>query len=90
MSILLSLARAQHCRWIVCEAVQPRTGQPRDIFGGRRICGAVVSAPTSYCLDHRLRVYDRTPRAAAPPPDASVRHRAPDPDILPELTEIFG
>lgn len=86
MSILLSNARAGQCRWIVCDDA----GDKRDLFGGRRVCGAVASFPTSYCLDHRLRVYDRTPRAFAPPQDASVRRHAPEPETQPELTEIFG
>ena len=83
MSVLLSRARAGQCRWIVCEDA----GDRRDLFGGRRVCGAAVSFPTSYCLDHRLRVYDRTPRAFAPPQDASVRRQAPEPETQPLLKE---
>lgn len=90
MSILLSQARAQHCRWIVCEAVPRRKGEPRDIFAGRRVCGALVSWPTSYCLGHRLVVYAPVAGAPAPAHDFTVVRRAADPETLPELTEIFG
>ncbi len=86
MSVLLSKARAGQCRWIVCDDV----GDKRDLFGGSRVCGAVVSFPTSYCLGHRLVVYERTPRAFAPPQDATVRRHSPEPETQPELTEIFG
>lgn len=86
MSVLLTKACTGQCRWIVCDDV----GDKRDLFGGRRVCGAAVSVPTSYCLDHRLRVYERTPRAFAPPQDASVRRHAPETETQPELTEIFG
>jgi hypothetical protein len=87
MSILLSKARSGQCRWIVCDP----TGDKRDAFGGRRICGAAVSHPTSYCLGHRLVVYARTDTASPPPPqDFSLRHRPPEAETQPELTEIFG
>ncbi|KPH80542.1 hypothetical protein [Bosea vaviloviae] len=86
MSILLSRALAGQCRWLVCEAA----GDKRDAFDGRRVCGAVVSWPTSYCLGHRLVVYERTPLASAPPQDFTIQRRAPDPETQPELTEIFG
>lgn len=95
MSILLSNARPGQCRWIVCAAVDPapsrRSGVMPDLFGGRRVCGAAVSFPTSYCLGHRLVVYARTEVAApAPALDFSVTRRPPEPETLPELTEIFG
>ncbi|MDP3408220.1 hypothetical protein [Bosea sp. (in: a-proteobacteria)] len=86
MSVLLSKARSGQCRWIVCDD----TGDRRDLFGGRRVCGAAVSFPTSYCLGHRLVVYQRTPRASGPPQDFTVQRRAPEPETQPELTEIFG
>ena len=86
MSVLLSKARAGQCRWIVCDDV----GDKRDLFGGRRVCGAAVSFPTSYCLGHRLRVYERTARASGPPQDFTVQRRTPEPETQPELTEIFG
>ncbi|CAN5127800.1 hypothetical protein BH10PSE8_BH10PSE8_00800 [soil metagenome] len=86
MSILLSKAVQGQCRWIVCEP----TGDKRDAFGGRRVCGAVVSWPTSYCLGHRLVVYERTAPASGPPQDVSVQRREPERETQPELTEIFG
>lgn len=92
MSILLSRAGATQCRWFVCDAVDPppaRTGTMPDLFRGRRVCGAPVSGPTSYCAEHRLRVHDSA-ALPAPPADFTVAHRAPSPDLQPELTEIFG
>ncbi|MGY6246666.1 hypothetical protein ACXIUS_03825 [Bosea thiooxidans] len=87
MSILLSKARAGQCRWIVCEPA----GDKRDAFGGRRVCGAAVSFPTSYCLGHRLVVYARTEtRETAPPQEFTLLRQKPEPETLPELTEIFG
>ncbi|PZU93095.1 MAG: hypothetical protein DI527_07555 [Chelatococcus sp.] len=90
MSILLSRAREGQCRWIVCEAgpASPRAAAP-DLFGGRRVCGAPVSGLTSYCAEHRLRVYERAP-APRPPIDLATARRLPAPDLQPELTEIFG
>lgn len=89
MSILLSRARFDHCRWPVCEAIASRRGEPRDIFGGRRVCGAEVSRPTSYCAEHRLRVYDRAPEMRVGS-DFTSRRAPPALDQQPELTEIFG
>ncbi len=89
MSILLSRAKAGQCRWIVCEAVS----QPSlrgDTFGGRRVCGAVTSWPSSFCLGHRLVAYQRTEKVAGPPQEFAVLRRQPEPETLPELTEIFG
>ena len=90
MSILLSRARSGECRWIVCEAVEARRGEPRDAFGGRRVCGAPVSWPTSYCAGHRLVVYERTVKAPGAPQDITLLRRQSEPDARPELTEIFG
>lgn len=95
MSILFSKARSGQCRWIVCDAVDPapsrRSGVMPDLFGGRRVCGAPVSFPTSYCLGHRLVVYARTETTSpAPPQEFSLLRRPPEPETLPELTEIFG
>ncbi len=90
MAILLSKAVSGQCRWIVCEAVAPRKGEPRDIFGGRRVCGAAVSWPTSYCLGHRLVVYAPVEKTPAPPQEFALLRRPPEPETLPELTEIFG
>lgn len=92
MSILLSKARGtfDQCRWIVCEAVEARRGEPRDAFDGSRICGAPVSWPTSYCLGHRLVVYERTVKAPGAPRDTTLLNRLPEPEARPELTEIFG
>lgn len=89
MSVLLSRARDGQCRWPVCEPVEPRRGEPRDIFGGRRICGAAASLPTSYCAEHRLRVYDRAPEIRIGS-DFTSRRAPPALDQQPELTEIFG
>lgn len=89
MSILLSRARSEHCRWPVCEAVEPRRGQPRDMFLGQRVCGGLVSWPTSYCAEHRLRVYERAP-AVRLGGDGTAARAAPELDLQPELTEIFG
>lgn len=87
MAILLSKAGSGQCRWIVCEPV----GDMPDLFGGRRVCGAAVSFPTSYCLGHRLVVYTRTETTSpAPPQEFSLLRRAPERETLPELTEIFG
>lgn len=86
MSILLSRARAGQCRWIVCEA----TGDKHDIFAGRRVCGAAASFPTSYCIGHRLVVYDRRGEAPAPLHEFIVQRQKPEPEAQPELTEIFG
>lgn len=89
MSVLLSRARLDQCRWLFCEAVEPRRGEPRDIFGGRRVCGAAVSLPTSYCAAHRLRVYAHAPKVSDAI-DFTTRSAAPALDRQPELTEIFG
>ena len=86
MSILLSKAVSGQCRWIVCDAVEGS----RDLFGGRRVCGGGTSWPTSYCLRHRLAVYQRTERVSQPPQEFAVLRRQPEPETLPELTEIFG
>ncbi len=86
MSILLSKASAGQCRWIVCDAVDGS----RDAFGGRRICGAPVSWPTSYCLGHRLVVYERSLRAPGPPQEFTRLPSQPEPEPRPELTEVFG
>lgn len=87
MAILLSKALSGQCRWIVCDAV----GDKRDIFGGRRVCGAATAWPSSYCMEHRLRVYARTETTApAPPQEFTLQRRAPESETLPELTEIFG
>ena len=90
MSVLLSRARAGQCRWIVCEAAAPKKGEPCDAFGGRRICGAAVSFPTSYCLGHRLVVYERAAPTPSAPPEFAVQRREPATETQPELTEIFG
>jgi hypothetical protein len=87
--ILLSRARAEHCRWLICEAVEPRKGEPKDAFGGQRVCGAAVSWPTSYCPAHRRRVYERAP-AVSPARDGSVRRAPPAADRHPDLMEMFG
>ena len=89
MSILLSRARDGHCRWFVCEGVQPRRGEPIDIFGGRRVCGEPTIWPTSYCAEHCLRVYAAAP-AVRDPIDFTSRSAPPAFDRQPELTEIFG
>lgn len=89
MSVLLSRARLDQCRWIVCDAVEPHRGAPRDIFGGRRVCGAAVSLPTSYCALHRLRVYACAP-AVRDALDFTSRSAPPALDQQPELTGIFG
>lgn len=86
MSILFSKAGAGQCRWIVCEAVDGS----RDPFAGRRVCGAPVLRLGSYCLGHHLIVYAPVASAPAPAHDFTVVRRAPDPETLPELTEIFG
>ena len=90
MAILLSNARAGQCRWIVCDAVPAGKGQPRDIFGGRRVCGAAVSAPTSYCLGHRLVVYARTDTVSQPPQEFAVLRRQPEPETQPDLVDILN
>ncbi len=89
MGILLSRARDGQCRWPVCEAVEPRRGEPVDIFGGRRVCGEPTIWPTSYCAEHRLRVYDRAPEIRIGS-DFTSRRAPPALDQQPELTEIFG
>lgn len=86
MSILLTKAQSGECRWIICDAVDGS----RDLFGGRRVCGAAVSWPTSFCMEHRLRAYQRTDSVSQPPKEFAVLRRQPDPETLPELTEIFG
>lgn len=86
MSILFSKAGPGQCRWIVCEA----TDDKRDAFGGRRVCGAATSWPTSYCIGHRLVVYERRAEAPGVPQEFAVQRRAPEPETQPELTEIFG
>ncbi len=89
MGTLLSRARDGQCRWIVCEAVAPRRGEPADIFGGRRVCGAPTTWPTSYCAEHCLRVYAHAPEVRDAL-DFSTRSAPPALDRQPELTEIFG
>jgi hypothetical protein len=89
MSILLSRARDGHCRWIVCEAVEPRRGEPRDTFGGRRVCGAPASLPTSYCAEHRLRVYERAP-AVRVGGDGTMARAQPAAEPVLDLMEIFA
>ena len=86
MSILFSKAKPGQCLWIVCDAVEGS----RDHFGGRRVCGAAVSFPTSYCIGHRLRVYERRLEAPARPQDFTVQRHQPARETQPELTEIFG
>lgn len=85
MSLLLTNARGtfDQCRWIVCDDV----GDKADLFAGRRVCGKTVSLPTSYCPEHRLRIYDRAP-AVRPFLDAMPTRPAADHE--PELTEIFA
>lgn len=89
MGILLSRAQSGECRWLVCEAVEPRRGQRPDIFGGRRVCGAATIWPTSYCAAHRLRVYAGAPEIRTGG-DVTTRAAPPALDQQPELTEIFG
>ena len=89
MTVLLSRAREGQCRWIVCDGAPAARGEPRDIFGGRRVCGAAASMPTSYCAEHRLRVYDRAPEIRIGS-DFTSRRAPPALDQQPELTEIFG
>lgn len=78
MSVLFSKAEAGQCRWFVSEGDKPR------------VCGAATSFPTSYCLAHRLRVYQRTEGVSQPPQEFAVLRRQPAPETQPELTEIFG
>lgn len=78
MSVLFSKVLPGQCRWFVCEGDKPR------------VCGLSTSRPTSYCLVHRLRVYQRTEKVAGPPQEFAVLRRQPEPETLPELTEIFG
>lgn len=80
MSILFSKALPGQCRWFVCE----------DDGAKPRVCGAATSWPTSYCMEHRLRVYQRTEGVSAPPQEFAVVRRQPHPETLLELTEIFG
>jgi len=89
VSVLFSKALSGQCRWIVCEAVS-KPSLRGDTFGGRRVCGAATSWPTSFCIDHRLAAYQRTDKVAGPPQEFAVLRRQPDPETLPELTEIFG
>ncbi|WP_336812288.1 hypothetical protein [Bosea sp. MMO-172] len=86
MAMLLTKAKAGECRWFVCDTV---TGS-RDLFGGRRVCGAATAWPSSYCMAHRLRVYQRTEGVAQPPREFAVLRRRPEAETLPELTEMFG
>lgn len=86
MAILFSKAEPGQCLWIVCDAVEGS----RDTFGGRRVCGVSVSRPTSFCIEHRLRAYQRTEAVSQPPQEFAVLRRRPEPETLPELTEIFG
>jgi hypothetical protein len=79
MSVLFSKALNGQCRWFVSEGA-----------GNPRVCGAAISWPTSYCLGHRLRVYQRTEKTPAPPQEFAVLRRAPEPETLLELTEVFG
>ena len=88
MGVLLSRTLPLQCRWPVCEAVEPPSLRG-DTFGRARVCGAIVSFPTSYCAEHRLRVYEGAP-AMRPPADLSSARQAPAPDFATELTEIFG
>lgn len=87
--ILLSRARPGQCRWLVCEAVPARKDEPRDTFGGRRVCGAQTSGMTSYCEQHRLRVYERAP-VVRPAWDASIRPAPRASALYPDLVEVFG
>ncbi len=89
MSVLLSRAQFDQCRWIVCEAVEPRRGERPDTFGGRRVCGEPTTWPTSYCAEHRLRVYAGAPEIRTGG-DVTTRSAPPVLDQQPELTEIFG
>ena len=90
MSVLFSKAEHGQCRWIVCDAVPQKKGEPRDTLGGRRVCGEPVLGFSSYCLCHHMRVYAPVASAPAPAHDFTVVRCAADPDTLPELTEIFG
>ncbi|PZR82555.1 MAG: hypothetical protein DI537_36410 [Stutzerimonas stutzeri] len=89
MSVLLSRAQFDQCRWIVCEAVEPRRGERPDIFGGRRVCGEPTIWPTSYCAQHVLRVYAGAPEIRTGG-DVTTRSAQPAPDQQPELMEMFG
>jgi len=87
VSILFSKAKSGQCLWIVCDAVEGS----RDLFGGRRVCGAPVSQPTSYCIGHRLVVYERSQTAHKPPLEFTLLRRPPEPETHHrDLTEIFG
>lgn len=88
MSVLLSRASFDQCRWIVCEAIEPRRSERPDVFGGRRVCGAKITWPTSYCAAHRLRVYAGAPEIRTGG-DFTTRSAPPALDHQPELTEIF-
>ncbi|SIP95501.1 hypothetical protein [Bosea sp. TND4EK4] len=89
MSVLLSKAEHGQCRWIVCEPVPARKGEPRDIFNGRRVCGAPVLRNSSYCLSHHMIAYAPVASAPAPAHDFTVVRRTPGLETLPELTDIF-
>lgn len=90
MSVLLSRARAGQCRWLCDAPVAPaRSGAAPDLSGGQRVCGEATSFPTSYCAQHRLRIYEGAP-AVRPPADLSSARHAPAPDLATELTDIFG
>lgn len=86
MSVLFSKSRPGQCRWIVCDDV----GNTRDLFGGRRVCGAETSYPTSYCAAHRLRVYARAPGPSEPGAPVARPVREREPDHQPDLTEMFA
>lgn len=78
MSVLFSKALPGQCRWFVCEGDKPR------------VCGATTSKPTSYCLGHRLVVYERSQTAHKPPLEFTLLRRPPEPETHRDLTEIFG
>ncbi len=84
--MLLTRAKAGECRWFVCDAVDGS----RDLFGGRRICGAATAWPSSYCMAHRLRVYQRTEGVSQPPQEFAVLRRQPAPETLPDLVDILS
>lgn len=89
MSVLFSKAERGQCRWIVCDAVPQKKGEPRDMFGGRRVCGAPVLRSGSFCLGHHLRAYAPVTSAPAPAHDFTVVRRTPGLETLPELTDTF-
>lgn len=88
MSKLLSLALPGECRHVV-SATSAWRGLARDQFGGARICAAAAVAPTSYCAAHKALYYVPTGEMR-PPAEPLVLRRRREPDLEPELTEIFG